>query len=537
MENSSYEWVFIFQQNPQTDLFQEFERTFSILKQMQESPNVCVLMLVPGYPMELNSSKIDFTAPLLYHMYKSKADGSTSSIFEPIANFNVINLVHEAELIKAFKFISSTFKAKHYAFFASDHGAGTYLALNNLKYKHLFVNDNALAALAIDDSKESQMVSYINETYPVSQYTFGDESTIIVSTKVTDGVQIILQESDKQVEQQQVISIGKAFKHVTGNKLALLGFDSCWCQMIENAYNIRNDVQYLIACQEEGPIAGFGAHKAIYNLMYKIEKFKGNNDYNISPADVAQLVCTYFYGQNFTDYLTGDATFRKMGVNVSAVETSGVEMFTTKLNELCNYLINKLTITETKKEYARLMANARAFVQDYMYDNNTEYDEDKAHYSYFGIDVSWLLDHILWCLNNGSLVDNELKIISLELQHILHTRVVLLNCKSNYIIYKEGLLPGERTQSFGTSIYFPPSINVWNEAIYHEPDKTSEDSIEFFKEVFWKKLLLTLLSETDFTDIFNKIIERKKQLWEDNPREVAKELLQLNKELLQKVDW
>ena len=109
--------------------------------------------------------------------------------------------------------------------------------------------------------------------------------------------------------------------------------DCCWAQQIENAYNFINVTDYYIASADEMPALGLGYTQLCSHFIKRPA---------IKPEEAANLIVAIYYNQNYADYDSEVAEFRKMGVSVTSVNLKEYHKFLKGFADLCELFINKL---------------------------------------------------------------------------------------------------------------------------------------------------------------------------------------------------
>ncbi|MEM4973377.1 MAG: clostripain-related cysteine peptidase, partial [Candidatus Hadarchaeales archaeon] len=111
----------------------------------------------------------------------------------------------------------------------------------------------------------------------------------------------------------------------TGKNIDLLGFDACLMQMLEVAYQVKDNVRIMVASQEVEPAPGWPYENILNTLA---------SNPSMSPENLARAIvnnyAAYYEGSEFENYYT-----------MSAIDLSKVGELATKLDNLARILKGK----------------------------------------------------------------------------------------------------------------------------------------------------------------------------------------------------
>jgi hypothetical protein len=142
-------------------------------------------------------------------------------------------------------------------------------------------------------------------------------------------------------------------------KLDIIGFDACYMSMFEMAYELRGQVKYMVASQEEVPDASFPYDKLV-ELFRKAGKL-GKDDESGNDAKLESLLETGAkeYVTAYQDCICGDGTGMKP-VTLSLLNLKNYAPLQSAVLSLTNALV-----AATDEGLANLLIEARERSQDY----------------------------------------------------------------------------------------------------------------------------------------------------------------------------
>ncbi len=227
-----------------------------------------------------------------------------------LQNLGEINMGSPQSLIDFVNWSASNYPAQNYCLVLWDHGGG-WKTLKGNKSGLKKINVTGLNHVgSISDLVNRVGHEGIKEPNFINPFSSGFGLTKDVCYDDTDGDYL---SSDE---------IGKVL-NVLGVRINVLGYDACLMAMIENAYEVRNKVDYMIASEETEPGEGWPYHVFLNQLV---------SDPNMSAATFCNSVVSAY--QNFyTNYSDNTQT-------LSAFNMSKLSDVINKVNQLSDELIN-----------------------------------------------------------------------------------------------------------------------------------------------------------------------------------------------------
>jgi hypothetical protein len=377
-------WTIVIQMNPATDLLNRSEHLFSELRTLPFTKDVNLLVVLSNLNL-LGSNIIDAIAygkPLLYEL------NSDISIFSPNHTLSLENVTEEKELKELFDYIKTNFVSDQYAYIVNDHGSGNGFAVTNGSYIYKTIIYHG----ALED--EEEIFNYCTSAYKIRGYELSWQYKVYNNKNY----RMLIYKKRGETKPLTVSTFASATKKSKIKKWDVFGMDCCWAQMLENSYNMKDSAFYNVACEDQGPIAGFGMG---LNLKEAIK------NPNIKANEFAKLLCSNFYAKNYNDYNSDKDNYNHMGVCISALENNHTVAIIEYLNELVDFLEDKI---EEPKEILKIVC-ARICCEDFMYDTNTDKD-----YFVNTIDVIHFLENLLYFFDG----EQQLLVIVKKLLDVLN---------------------------------------------------------------------------------------------------------------------
>ncbi len=132
----------------------------------------------------------------------------------------------------------------------------------------------------------------------------------------------------------------------TGNKVSLIGMDACLMSMVEVAYQLRENADYMVASQEVEPLSGYPYTAILENLTANAE---------MTPDALAKLIV-----QEYGRYYRGESRGSTSQVTQSATNLMVVEKLAEALGRLADVLGRSLSEEDIYTENALYHAQRKA---------------------------------------------------------------------------------------------------------------------------------------------------------------------------------
>lgn len=307
------------------------------------------------------------------------------------------------EFVKFVKFVKENYPAKHYAFSFWNHGSGW------------------------KDKKESASV--------LKGISYDDSSNNHIST---NDLTIAMEEANK----------------ILGKKIDVLCFDACLMQMVEVAYAVKDQVNYMVASEETEP--GKGA--PYDDILKNVKKGMSPRDFSINWVNA------------FADSYNGGSQ-GKAAATQSALEMSKLPQFIDAVNGFAK--------VGMAKDYSRFFRQMNVYTQKYAYPDNMD-----------------LLHFVELMTENTGLQSLE----NLKKQYVdesLKTAIKKLQTAGKEFIIANRFTTQEVQESKGIAIFFPTSYYCpW---LYQD--------LAFAKESLWDDMIA---AQGEFAAV-NRVVDEVKQ--------------------------
>lgn len=389
----------------------------------------------------------------------------------------------DPKVLKEFlSFCKNGYAAEKYLLLFWDHGTGTAVEagteemLRNLDFFKESVGETIWNNLNYDIK---------NLLNPQSIHLRSTKRTISTLFKLIPQ-KVFIHSPEKKINQIQeekveenylyVTEIEKTIKEVFGKDFLIdvIVFDSCWLQMFENAYTLRNCSKYIVASQNLIAIEGLG----YYNFFKYIVQ---------TPEADAKEISALMVKTSFLKVLE-DTKF-----TLSSIDLKKVEIVALKIDTLSKIMLNNI---ETLFEYIR---NARFLCLTYFDEESPSgYDLKVVDFIYFLkklkaflsinlveiSDLSNIKDVDTQKLFKGiiKICDDIITVVTLELISYKEIGLSMAEEKEN----------DKRWGAHGFSIFFPEHLFEWYEyknaeGFYY--DVNGVPAMPFAKKNSWKKFL------------------------------------------------
>jgi Clostripain family len=285
-----------------------------------------------------------------------------------------------------------------------------------------------------------------------------------------------------------------------GNKLAILGFDSCVMGMLEVGNELKDVAKTMIASEGTIPNAGW-TYEPILKGISNAEPIKDNDD---DVIKVAKGIVTNF--------ITTQQQFAIGGVSVdlSVWDLTKVEPIVTAVNTLGEILLKGLQHQSVSHLLEIILLKCHFKSQSFMFEQNVDLIDFceilQQEAKLFNDTVSILLDD-----DNGG-ESNQLFVQTLS-SRCDAVIAAVLNC-----VKLHGFCGGKFQHSRGVSIFFPWTYYVFllSNVTYNNLAFAEKD-----KGMYWRDFLFHFLSETSLrgrNEQVGKIIDGIESKTTENPK-------------------
>ncbi len=307
------------------------------------------------------------------------------------------------EFVKFVKFVKENYPAKHYAFSFWNHGSG---------WKDKTEAASVLKGISYDDSSNNHIS--------------------------TNDLTVALNEANK----------------ILGKKIDVLCFDACLMQMVEVAYAVKDQVNYMVGSEETEPGKG-----APYNdILKNVKKGMNPRDFSINWVNA--------FGDSYNGGSQGKAKSTQ-----SALDMSKLPQFIDAINGFAK--------VGMAKDYSRFFRQMNVYTQKYAYPDNM----DLLHFVELMTEPTGLAS-----LENlkKQYVDESLK-----------TAIKKLQDSGKQFIIANRFTTQEAQESKGIAIFFPTSYYCpW---LYQD--------LAFAKETLWDDMIA---AQGEFAAV-NRVVDEVKQ--------------------------
>ena len=451
-KKSHKKWTLIFLLSAKNNLFMEQLNVIKDIYSVGSSDEVNLVIILDGLEGDKFSPLME--KPMIY-CANSKTDFLKDSYCYILKRKNA-SLDNSNHLRELFLYVEKNFKADQYGFFYKGHGGPgeTDLSSGMFDTKMVYVD-----AKWHDRKIEKE---YHNKQKGWTYQGFCEYPAIKRNNKKQKPVLLVFsRQADKSFSYKKMaIVLQQVFKR----KLGFVCMDCCWAQQVENAFNFIGVTDYYIASADEMPAVGLGYTQLCTHFI---------NRPAIKPEEAANLVVAINYSQNYDDYDSDIAEFRKMGISMTSVCLDDHKKFLPQFRKLCTILIKKLT--DGDRFTYKIFQAARRNCLDYTYHDTDHLALSKIDYLMFNIDLIWLLENLLYYNINDDM--------DALLQDIVY------NLRNNFIIgymgnnYKKPVLGTRAVGGKGISICFPKNEE------FAENSMLVSQQMSFYKKSGWKDLL------------------------------------------------
>lgn len=485
-------WIFFLQLNAESNLIQSMLDVFDAVKKGYKTGTPFQFVILLDGPIKEH----EHSGPKLYLI------NNKSELESPDATYTFNNLSTPENIVtildNVFKKTEST-DTTQLIYLIKDHGGGMDLLTNNKIYQHLDV------VFAKEDRtiSDEEVIQELKEKYKDHFPGFIIEDTFPWN-KI---FRILFSQERKDTTYLSIADIGQAIQTSRFKKAAVLGIDSCWGQMIENAFSVSSSCSYFIANEDQGPIAGLG-----YALL---AKYLMSVPHEMKSEEIVNAITASYILSNQHDYLT-DKAYIKMGVCLSAIKTSSLGDLLVQFNGICETLLRLLNDKEYNENIIKNIFNARIKCFDFLYDGKVP--DPNGEYCVFVIDL----------IHFFMLLEGQIKMDFPELSNQILSFIVNLyeNLKVEKNNYREYDGKTYNVIAKGISFFFPLTLLHWeNSTMYLTPAELNATSLPLHKQILqktaWPRVLAKYFSllpppmKEPTNNIFEKYLESNK-FWDDS---------------------
>lgn len=471
-----YNWIFIIQMNAESDLLPTMTEVFyEIKKNFQATSRILYAVILDGM---VSTSSNGGTNPKLYYMDSRKEIHSPDEFFEFHDLSNSTNITTIIDKVYEDKCHGK--ERCSLAYFIKDHGGGMDLMTNNGIYKYKDVEYHG------DKIKSEDIIVDISKKYKGNFKGFQIETVTRQSDSDKNLYRILYLKKDKELNYLTIADIGLAIQKSKFEKAEILCIDTCWGQMFENAYSVKDACNYFISNEDQGPLVGIG-----YGIL---TKYLNQVNQKMTTLEVVNAITASYILTNQQDYLKGNIEYRNMGVCLTAFRTKNLDALITLFDEIAQALID--LIDKHNKNTRKAITKARYDSFDFLYDG--EIPPTDGEYPVYVID----LIHFFCRLNE------ELKTLLEEHSSAIRYKIsdFLVLLYQNMIVEKNNYNDFEpnvyNVIAHGVSFFFPLSLRYWElSAMYLQPGElnTPGDQLPAHKKIIqstkWPIFLKKYLGE------------------------------------------
>ncbi|RJP72558.1 MAG: T9SS C-terminal target domain-containing protein [Ignavibacteriales bacterium] len=395
------------------------------MEMIGSTSDVNVLVQFDRVPGE-DATNGDWTDTRRFRITKDNDQQNISSAV--LQNLGEINMGSPQSLIDFVNWSVSNYPAQNYCLVLWDHGGG-WKALKGNKSGLKKINVPGLNHVgSISDIVGRGIPDGVKEPNFTNPFSSGFGITKDVCYDDTDGDYL---SSDE---------IGKVL-NVLGVRINILGYDACLMAMIENAYEVRNKVDFMVASEETEPGEGWPYNTFLNQLV---------NNANMSAATLSSVIVSA-YQNYYTNYSDKTQT-------LSALDMSKLSDVIVKIDQLSEELINVKPWTVLGNIYMNI---------DYFYNRTS-------------LDLFDFADRLSNAAGNANLVTK-----ANNLKQSINEFVI-----SNFT--EEGH-PGAK----GIAIYFPLKSD------FNPKYSNNLLNIDFPMDIKWDDFLLSYFNEGENTTIYD----------------------------------
>lgn len=445
-------WTLIFLLSAKNNLYMEQLKVINEIYGVGSSKDVNFVIILDGLGGDKFSESLE--RPAIFYAQKN-TDFLTDTHFHIFRKHNA-TLTDPQQLQRLLNIVVENFPATNYGFFYKGHGGPGETDLA----KGMFVTRTAYINPKLSDARLEKMYGDKQKGWHFEGYC---EYPAIKKNRINKKP-ILLIYSKRNTKTLSYSKLASTLRNVFNGKLGFLCMDCCWAQQIENAYNFTTVTDYYIASADEMPALGLGYTQLCSHFIKRP---------SIKPEEAANLIVAIYYNQNYADYDSEIAEFRKMGVSVTSINLKHYHKFLKDFRDLCKLFIKKLNEKHDYTYY--LLKNARAKCLDYTYKDTDKLSVSKIDYPMFNIDLVWLLENLLFYSLDDQREEMLLKVIY-QIQGGLITSFMGSN-------YKNPVLGKRAIGGNGIAICFPKNSK------FEELSIIGKREMKFYKASGWRELL------------------------------------------------
>ncbi len=445
-------WTLIFLLSAKNNLFHEQLSVINGLYSIGSSDDVDFVILFDA--IEGDKFSKGFAAPSIYHVTKG-ATFISDACFHRLKPSGT-GLTDQKNLEKLLKLVIANFPSDKYGFIYKGHGgAGTTDISRGAFNTKMVVVDPKITDDEIEEKFGNAERGWTFEGY--CEYP-------VVTKNAVRKKPLLLIYSRGNSKSLLYTELAEALDAVFKKQLDFICMDCCWAQQIENANTFVGLTNHFIASADEMPALGLGYTHLCKHFI---------NRPAIKAEEVANLLVSIFFYNNYADYDSDVPEFREMGVSLTSVYLEEYEKFLDVFNILCSHLTKGLIEKDNRIYY--LFQNARKQCLDYTYKDTDSLQASEIDFPMFNIDLVWLLENLLF-YNTDQVLEEKIFNVLYQLQN---------NIISGYIgnNYKKSILGDKAIGGNGISICFPATKDHAEQSILNN------NKMSFYKKTGWKKLL------------------------------------------------
>lgn len=445
-------WTLIFLLSARNNLFHEQLSVINELYSVGSSDDVDFVILFDA--IEGDKFSKGFAAPSVYHAGKD-ATFITDACFYQLKPSGK-GLTDRKNLEKLLRIAIDHFPSDKYGFIYKGHGgAGTTDISKGAFNTKMVVVDPQITDDEIEEKFGSIERGWTFEGY--CEYP-------VVSKNSVRKKPLLLIYSRGNSKSLLYTDLAGALDTVFKKQLDFICMDCCWAQQIENANTFAGLTNHFIASADEMPALGLGYSHLCKHFI---------NRPTIKAEEVANLLVSIFFYNNYADYDSDVPGFREMGVSLTSIYLEDYDKFLDAFTIFCSHLTEGL-IEEDNSIYF-LFQNARNKCLDYTYQDTDSLQANEIDFPMFNIDLIWLLENLLF-YNTDRVLEEKIFNVLYQLQNNLISAYIGNN-------YKKSILGAKAIGGNGISICFP----AYKE--HAEQSILTNKKMGFYKKTGWKKLL------------------------------------------------
>ena len=451
-KKTTKKWTLVFLLSAKNNLFMEQLNVINEIYSVGTNNDVNLVIILDGLEGDKFSPMME--KPTIF--YANNKTDFLKDHYYYILNRKNASLNNTDHLKILLRFVVKNFKADKYGFFYKGHGGPGETDLSNGMFdtKMVYV-DAKWRDRRIEKEYKGKQRGWTYQgfcEYPAIRKNNRKQKPVLL---------LYSRKADNSFSYKKLATV---LKEVFKKSLAFVCMDCCWAQQIENAFNFIGVTDYFIASADEMPALGLGYTQLCTQFVSRPQ---------ISPEEAANLIVAINYSQNYDDYDSDIAEFRKMGISMTSVCLKEYQLFLKPFKRLCKILTNEMKNSD--RYTYKVFQAARRNCLDYTYHDTDHMALSNVDYLMFNIDLVWLLENLLYYNTND------------EMDQLLQE--IVYNLRNNFIIgymgnnYKK-TVPGQRAVGGkGISICFPKNSE------FSKSSMLVSKQMRFYETSGWKELL------------------------------------------------